>query len=88
MAVLKRYVAPGMTQAAYDQASGHVSSRRRRPRGLSRTMPSSRTAASRSPRFGDSVEQHDAWWDAHLRGVVPADLPRPEFAEIHRINSK
>ncbi len=88
MAVLKRHVAPGMTQEAYDQASGHVQQSQKEADGFVAHYAVFENGGLTVTEVWDSVEQHDAWWDAHMRGVVPADLPRPEFAEIHRINSK
>jgi heme-degrading monooxygenase HmoA len=36
----------------------------------------------------ESIDDHDAWFNPTVRPHLPADMPEPEFSEIHFSNTK
>ncbi len=88
MAVLKRYVAPGMTQAAYDQASGHVQQSQKDAEGfVAHYAVFENGGLTVTEVWGLSRAARCLVGRPHARGSARRPSAA-EFAEIHRINSK
>jgi heme-degrading monooxygenase HmoA len=89
MSVLKRHHVPGMTREQYDQASASAGKTQLDEAGFQAHYAVFDDGGVTVVEVWDSQEAHDAWYDAVLRPMLPAEgVPAPEFTEIHHSRTR
>ena len=88
MAILKRHHAPGMPPEVYDQANAAVAESEMGADGFVAHYGVAEGPGIAVVEIWDSQAQHDKWFDANVRPLLPPGTPEPEFWEIRASRTK
>jgi len=88
MTTLKRHHAAGMPPEVYDQVAGTVAESQMGADGFVAHYGVVDGDGITVIEIWDSQAQHDKWFDATVRPLLPPGTPEPEFWEIRGSRTK
>jgi heme-degrading monooxygenase HmoA len=88
MTTLKRHHVPGMPAEAYDEILAGVRESQKGADGFVSHYGVVEDDGITVIEIWDSVDQHDAWFDATARPKLPPNTPEPEFWEVRNSNTR
>jgi heme-degrading monooxygenase HmoA len=88
MTTLKRHHAAGMPPEAYDQVIAAVAESQTGADGFVAHYGVVDGDGITVIEIWDSQAQHDKWFDANVRSLLPPGTPEPEFWEIRASRTK
>jgi heme-degrading monooxygenase HmoA len=84
MAVLKRHVIPGMPKDTYDEVTSAVEESQLATPGFVSHYAFFDGDVLTVIEIWDSRADHDKWFDANVRPMLPESAPLPEVFEVHK----